>query len=72
MKYALRLWVRGQQKFQADSEELDGILELFRDLIWQPRREQFYVTVNAEPGPYPQRSYTIASYQHPAQESRPS
>jgi len=72
MKYALRLWVRGRQQFQADSEELDGIMALFRDLICQTRKEQFSVTVNQEPGPYPQRSFTVASYQQPEHMGRPS
>ena len=71
MRYALRLWVNDKLEEFTVSADLTPLLERFRSIVaeWPAdwARVRWFVSVNAEPGPYPDRSFTIASYQHAAQ-----
>ena len=63
MTYALRMWVEDQQTLHEESPDAEAMLARFREIIATPTTKRFAVTVNAEPGPYPERSWTIAKYQ---------
>lgn len=65
MTYTLRVWVDGMLTETLQAEREQSALDRFRTILehW-PRSEPWFVSVNAEPGPYPERSYTIARYQH--------
>lgn len=68
MTYTLRLWVNGKLEETLEVLEPDTALKRFRDIVsaWPAdwSHHHWFVSVNAEPGPYPERSYAIASYQH--------
>lgn len=68
MQYTVRLWVNQQRENESSTPSLEAALELFRTIVnlLGGGPTGLYVTVNAEPGPYPARSYTVASYQQPA------
>ena len=67
MSYTLRVWVNDKLE-----ETLEGdataTLSRFRAIVAEWPNDwpnvRWYATVNAEPGPYPERSWPIASYQH--------
>jgi hypothetical protein len=70
MTYVLRLWVNDQLEETKESADVTTVMERFRDIVrewpndWPHLR--WFVSVNAEPGPFPARSFTVASYQHAA------
>ena len=72
MNYALRLWMDDRLEDSFDTPHVEEALARFRTTVVVANnvyqadpRHRFFVTVDAEPGPYPARSFTLASYQQP-------
>jgi hypothetical protein len=68
MTYALRAWADDELRETLDSPDASVVLARFRAMVakmpktWPGMR--WFITVNCEPGPYPERSFPIALYQH--------